>query len=200
MSDWQQQLARDLQRAPHDRHHPWRTPVLSTVDAHGQAQARTVVLRAVADDARTMHIYTDRRSPKVREIEAEGRVCLVLWNPRSSLQLRVSAQAHVLTQGPDVEAAWARMAQSPSRADYLSALAPGAAVGARSDPCPTPEADADADADPVKDHLDECHHLAVIVCRAQAWDALSLSREGHRRAVWRFDGAEPGAAGQWLTP
>jgi len=46
----QDQIWRELSRACKDRHHEWRTPVLSTVNHEGQINARTVVLRA-ADSA-----------------------------------------------------------------------------------------------------------------------------------------------------
>ena len=52
-------LWRELQRAPHDRHHEWRTPVLATQGIDGRGpQARTVVLRHA--DARFGHCGSTR--------------------------------------------------------------------------------------------------------------------------------------------
>ena len=49
----------ELQRAPLDKHHDWRTPVLATVDGHGLPQARTVVLRQADRTAQTLAFFTD---------------------------------------------------------------------------------------------------------------------------------------------
>ena len=55
----------ELSRAQADREHPWRTPVLASVDSEGLPQARSVVLRKVCSDTQTLQIYTDSRSPKL---------------------------------------------------------------------------------------------------------------------------------------
>lgn len=53
-----------LQRAQHDRRHPYRTPVISTVSPTGLPEARTVVLRKVDFPKSELWLYTDRRSKK----------------------------------------------------------------------------------------------------------------------------------------
>ena len=211
---WREHIERELQRAPHDRHHPWRTPSLATVDGQGGPQSRTVVLRAADPGTATLRVYTDRRSPKVHEIARQPRVALLFWNPRSSLQLRIQATAQVFTKGAEVESAWARIAQSPSRGDYLSERAPGdpaqgcdpaeAGDPAQADALPGSEGPQHGAAAPAPTPSDLAHHLAIIECRAWVWDALSLSRDGHRRAAWTFPtalsaGFHPTQA-RWLTP
>lgn len=184
------QIERELQRAPHDRHHPWRTPVLATVDAQGLPQARTVVLRVVDASARRWRIYTDRRSPKVAELQAHPHAALVLWHPRAHLQLRAQVSVQVWTAGPLVNETWQRMRQAPSAGDYLSAQAPGSPLMVGDEPHPTPLATSDP-AD---------HHLAVIECVSRSWDALWLDRAGHRRAAWCFERINGDDAGRWLVP
>jgi len=63
-----EQIWRELARASQDRHHAWRTPVLATVGGGGFANARVVLLREVDVAHQTLRVYTDARSPKVREI------------------------------------------------------------------------------------------------------------------------------------
>lgn len=89
-------LWQELTRAPHDRHHDWRTPTLATqgIDQNGP-QARTVVLRHADAALWTLRVFTDARSPKCLELKAQPF------------------------------AAWERVKQSPASADYLSALPPG---------------------------------------------------------------------------
>ena len=193
LAQWQMQIARELQRAPHDRHHPWRTPVLATCSREGEARARTVVLRRMVQDGAQAHIYTDARSSKVDDLRARPLFSLVFWSPRLNLQLRVQGPALVHLQGPVVDEAWSRMRQAPSVGDYLSARAPGQEL----DPLAAPPAPAGLGS---IDRAAAAHHLAVIECRAESWDALLLDRAGHRRAAWRFDAQGRPDGGRWLVP
>ncbi len=90
---------RGLSRAAVDRRHGWRTPVLATVGADGAPRARTVVLRAVERETRTLRLHTDRRSAKAAEIARNPNVALVFWDARARLQLRTVGIAALLTEG-----------------------------------------------------------------------------------------------------
>ncbi|MCU0927314.1 MAG: pyridoxamine 5'-phosphate oxidase family protein [Hydrogenophaga sp.] len=171
-----QRIWAELLRATVDRHHEWRTPVLATTSAPGVPQARTVVLRGVDAQAAQLVVYTDRRSPKVAELQASPAAAMVFWSQRLKWQLRASVRAEVHTQGALVDAAWARVGQSAAAGDYLAPQAPGS---------PLEAATATGS---------EQHHLAVITAQVEELDWLALSREGHQRA--RVLGSEV----QWLVP
>lgn len=177
--DLPQRLWRELENAHQQRGHGWRTPVLATTDAHGLAQARTVVLRTVDPSAAQLRVYTDGRSPKVAELLAQPRATLVFWSKELQWQLRIEALCNVLTQGPEVAAAWEQVRQTASAGDYLTATAPGS-----EHPAPI------AAATQAGGH----HHLAVVVAQVVSMDWLALSRAGHQRARWR-DGRWT-----WLVP
>ena len=166
----------ELQRATADRHHDWRTPVLATVDPQGAPQARTVVLRSADAGSGQLVFFTDSRSPKVAELQANPAAALVFWSRRLQWQLRVGVRAVVQTEGPQVDAAWARVGQSAAAGDYLSAQAPGSVVDAA-----TTSGTAQ-------------HHFAVVTAQVEHWDWLELSRDGHRRARLVDRGVE------WLVP
>lgn len=166
----------ELQRATVDRHHEWRTPVLATVDPQGAPQARTVVLRGADAHALQLVFFTDSRSPKVAELQANPDAALVFWSRRLQWQLRVGVRAVVQTEGQQVDAAWARVGQSAAAGDYLSAQAPGSVVDAA-----TTSGTAQ-------------HHFAVVTAQVEHWDWLELSRDGHRRARVVDRGVE------WLVP
>ncbi len=165
----------ELQRAPHDKHHEWRTPVLATVDPQGLPDARTVVLRQTDPDAQTLVCFTDARSPKCAELREQPGAMLVFWSQRLGWQLRVQARAVVQTAGPEVDAAWARVGASPAAGDYLAARAPGSALMPHG---------------PAASH----HHLALLRLQVLAIDWLELHRDGHRRARLVDKGLD------WLTP
>jgi pyridoxamine 5'-phosphate oxidase len=172
-SDIRPRVWTELQRATQDRHHEWRTPVLATIGTDGLPRARTVVLRHADAKLCSLHVYTDRRSPKVAELTANPGAVLVFWSKRLSWQLRVEASISVQSSGPEVDAVWARVSQSAAAADYLSVSAPGDALAA-------PEA--------VHASSLDTHHLAIIAAQIQSIDWLELARSGHRRAVFSSDG------------
>jgi pyridoxamine 5'-phosphate oxidase len=158
-------LWQELQRAPRDKHHDWRTPVLATVDPQGRPQARTVVLRHADRAAQTLVFFTDARSPKCAELRAQPHAALLFWSPHLNWQLRAGVRARVIADGPEVDAAWARVKSSPAAGDYLSARPPGDAL-----------VDEEAAAG-------GGHHLAVVQLAVQTMDWLELARAGHRRAA-----------------
>ncbi len=84
------QIADRLAAAVTTRRGAWRTPVLSTIDADGAPNARTVVIRAIHPDTRSLEIFTDNRSAKIGEIAAEPRTSLTFWDPVDAEQLRLT--------------------------------------------------------------------------------------------------------------
>ena len=177
-------LWRELMRAPRDKHHDWRTPILATQGLGSSGpQARTVVLRHADVHLWSLGVYTDGRSPKCLELVAQPKAQLTFWSKRLNWQLRVSVQARVEFTGEGVNAAWDRVKQSSARADYLSSLPPG-----HIQPDHEPSA-ADSEEPLIK------HHLAVLTFNVTSMDWLALSQNGHRRAKLRPDGSV-----MWLVP
>lgn len=168
---------RELEQANTVRKHPWRTPVLASIDIAGLPQARTVVLRKVCRNTQTLQFFTDSRSPKVAQLRASDQIQLVFWSSELHWQLRISAQARIETSGAEVDKAWQRIKQSPARQDYLSPFAPGDAL---------PDAATMA--------LEESPNLAIITAKVTHMDWLSLSPKGHQRAEISATTI------RWLTP
>lgn len=174
-----QRIWTELQRATHDRHHEWRTPVVATVGVDGLPGARTVVLRHADVKSLSLAFYTDSRSPKVAELSAAPHASFVFWSKRLSWQLRVQAHMTVQTSGPQVSEVWERVRQSAAAGDYLAAAAPGALL---------------AGASAVQAPVGLQHHLAIVTAQVLAIDWLELARTGHRRAVLTATGFE------WRVP
>jgi hypothetical protein len=177
-------LWQELTRAPHDRHHEWRTPILATqgIDASGP-QARTVVIRHADAASWTLSIYTDARSPKCLELQSQPLAQLIFWSKRLNWQLRVSAVATVVVRGEQVEAAWERVRQSRAAADYLSTLPPGH-IQAAGEPASSDSSESLSG-----------HHLAVLSLKVSSMDWLALRQDGHRRAKLK-----PCGSLAWLVP
>ena len=178
------QIWKELGRASLDRHHEWRTPVLASADADGLPDARTVVLRQVDAVAGQLTFYTDSRSLKVAQLQAQASAVLVFWSARLSWQLRVRVACTVITSGPEVEALWQGVKQSAAADDYLSPLPPGAVLPLDSGTADAAKASASA----------PTHSFALLRAQVLQMDWLELSREGHRRAQLSS------TTWAWLTP
>ncbi len=172
---WQQ-----LETACAERAHPWRTPVLATIDGDA-ADARTVILREVAAADRRLTLYTDERAGKVAQIAAHPHGTLVMWSPALGWQLRCRVRLAVEADGLAVTSRWARLQHTPAAQDYLAPRSPGAPLSTSPDP---------AAAAPGAQRA----FFAVVTAEIESLDWLELHREGHRRA--RFDSL----GARWLQP
>jgi hypothetical protein len=148
---------------------------LATV--HGaRAEARSVVLRDVKPDERTLIFYTDDRSPKVAQLRTHPGGTLLAWSRKLSWQLRLRVHLQLEEDGLEVSSRWARMKLSPSAQDYLAPMAPGAPLERSGIERATRE------------------HFAIVTARVEGIDWLELHADGHRRAL--FDDA----GGRWVQP
>jgi pyridoxamine 5'-phosphate oxidase len=166
----------ELQLAAQQAEHEWRTMVLATVE-DGVAQARSVVLREVAAEARELVFYTDARSAKVAQMQAQPLGTLLCWSKRLGWQLRMRVELQVQSSGLQVSSRWARLKLTPAAQDYLSPLSPGTPVSDRYEP-----------------ERASRNHFAVVTARVQSTDWLELHADGHRRARFGADDA------LWLQP
>lgn len=160
-----------------DKAHPWRTPVLATLDGE-RADARTVVLREVDARQKQLLIYTDERAGKVRQMLNRPHGTLVMWSPALSWQLRCRVRLSLEMSGLAASSRWARIRLSPAAQDYLSPLPPGVPLP----PVPTAHPPVARD------------YFAVIDATVESLDWLELHRDGHRRAIFDGQGA------RWVQP
>lgn len=193
----------ELHSAALDKSHPWRVPVLATAAhpgpgaARGEgrpampaagarpeepvpagADARCVILREVDRAARSLVFYSDARSAKVRQIDAQGRGALVFWSAHLAWQLRLAVRLEVATAGLAISSRWAQLKMSPAAADYLSPLPPGSPIAS---PHPRPE-------------RSTREHFALLTAHVERLDWLELHPLGHRRAIVDAQGA------RWVVP
>lgn len=169
---WQQLVA-----CAADKSHPWRTPVLATIDGD-RADARSVVLREVDARQKQLLIYTDERAGKVRQLLAHPHGTLVMWSPALSWQLRCRVRLSLEMSGLAASSRWARIRLSPAAQDYLSPLPPGTPLQGAAPAHPPVARD----------------YFAVIEAAVESLDWLELHRDGHRRAIFDGQGA------RWVQP
>lgn len=169
-------LWRELQRAAQQPGHEWRTMALATVHG-GEAQVRTVVLREVDVAARELVFFTDARSAKVAQMQAQPIGAMLCWSSSISWQLRLRVRLEVHRTGLKVSSRWARLKLTPAAQDYLSPLPPGSPM-----------------TEPFEPERASREHFAVVCAQVLSVDWMELHADGHRRAMFGPDGA------QWLQP
>jgi len=176
-------IDRALSRGVADPKSAFRWPTLLSTDLEGRAQARTVVLRGFDPSTHEISIFTDLRSPKVSHLRKDTRAGLHIYDNKKRVQLRLEAEAIVVTTGEAWEAGWAR-AQQGSLIDYQRMPGPGALID-------EPQG-ADQDVGGAQ------KNFALVILTVQKADYLHLGREQHRRAVVHF-GVE-GSRATWIVP
>jgi len=175
-----------LARAVKDRRSPMHTVVLASIGRDGFPEARVMVLRGFDPVERWLRVHTDRRSPKIRQIEADPRVTVLAYDPTRKIQVRICGEAQVYRDGPEWQAAWATT-RPFSRECYQVTTAPGKVL-ARPDQVRFSRAESREGED----------FFAIVRVRVMAFQVLYLAASGHRRAEFRWDGGE--WKGDWLVP
>lgn len=166
----------------------FHAPALATIGRDGAPRLRTVVLRGIDRDGRSLRMHCDARSDKAAEIAADPRVALHAYDPAAKIQVRIEGRARLHGQDAVARAAWAA-SRPMSRVCYGTAPGPGTPLPA-GDAYALPEDEAAVEAG--------FPEFRVVVLTAARLDFLYLARRGHRRALFTWDGEEPSAT--WLAP
>lgn len=162
-----------------------RTPyswfTLASVAGDGSPRQRTVVLRKVDKQAKTLTFFTDRRTPKVAELVERPMAACLFFDPETMIQLRFSGMVKLLTDGAIWQTYWESLSER-GKTDYAVLSIPGTS---RPD-------ELVYDAELAKQNF----AIVQIVCRSLDW--LHLSRSGHQRAV--FEWGEGGTKANAVVP
>ena len=155
---------------------PLRKPVLSTVDVGGAPRARTVILRHFDPARRRLETYTDARTAKAAELDANPMAAFTFYDSRRETQLRLSGRVTLHTDDECAERAWNTLGPR-NMADYLARAVPGT-------PSPSPQAArADGEGDEARRAAARAN-FAVLVFTYDRLDMLVLGRAIHRRALF----------------
>ncbi len=89
--------------APEDSMH---LQVLTTIAEDAGPDARLMVLRGVSKEQRAIWYHADAASAKVRQVQADPRVCVVVYDAGADLQLRLRGTASIVTSDEEIRAHW----------------------------------------------------------------------------------------------
>ena len=170
-----------LETATTDRKSPMRFGAVGTRHAE-DVNLRTVVLRQVK--VGKLLFYTDFRSPKVKELQANNTISWLFYDPTQQVQLRLYGRANLLHNSLECLEIWKNMPDYAKK-DYITSHAPSSNLEATTIPSYLSNLDAS--------------NFCVVVSNIYKIDYLKLQRAGHIRA--KFERNESGQwKGNWLVP
>lgn len=182
-----------LQIGATTRTHPLHTGMIATV-SDGMPQARTVVLRKVLPETRTLIFHTDHRSQKISELARNPNISWLFYDAEARVQLRLSGVATLHYQDELAGAQWENT-KLFSRRCYLS-LAPSSLLT-------KPESGLPESLLKRNPTLEESEagwgNFTVVETNIHAIDWLWLNSSGHQRAkfVWQSSGER---IANWIVP
>jgi pyridoxamine 5'-phosphate oxidase len=183
-----------LEQGARDRHAPFHALSVASVDQAGNPRQRTMILRHVDRELRTLRFHSDQRSPKFEQISNRPAISVSHYSAEHKLELRLFGKGR-FHLGDDIAArAWLSM-RDLSRVCYRSPKAP-------SEPIDSP----DDYLDPSKlvvtsDDAIAQRNFCVLIIHVEELDWIYLDHRGNRRARFRWGGndvASPLPQSQWL--
>jgi len=121
-----EELSNELHKGVNKKGHPFRYLTMATVGNSKIARLRTVVLRQVSENL-NLTIYTDGRTKKIEHIDQNNWVSLLLYHPKSLLQLKIEGKAVIVKDKERLQRCWSGV-QPSSRKDYITETTPGTEI------------------------------------------------------------------------
>lgn len=177
-----QSVKHELHRGALDSRHPFRFVCLGTQGAHGPSM-RYVVLREVTSHMEFL-VYTDQRSSKIEEIQANKSVSLLFYHPAKRVQIRVEGQVN-LHHGDSLAAKHWNNVQGEGRKAYGSVISPGTPINGPVEAFQWPE-------------TIDSQNFVVLRINPVELEVLQLNGVEHLRV--RLDKSGSGWSAQWLAP
>lgn len=182
-----------LYRGAVQNRHPYHTPVLATTNGKFPS-ARTVVLRETQVEKRQLLIYTDIRTPKVKDLRRYPIASLVFWDKGKSVQIRARGEIKIHHQDELAREKWENI-PAKNRKDYATVSAPGT----------TKNKDENFlleywSEDHLTNEKTEEHYTNFVVLAMEVTeiDLLHLDRASHQRA--RFFWENQNWQKSWIVP
>ena len=158
-----------LEKGVTDRNSAFHTPTLITLE-DDYAAARTLVLRGVDKESKTLRFHTDKRSKKIEQINVNQNALIHIYSQHDKLQLRFRSNLSLHINESLVDEAWEK-SYGMSKICYQVSDTPGSVIESPDGYKYSPEENDDG-----KDNF------IVILAKIFEIEWLYLSCDGHRRA------------------
>mgnify|MGYP001401037637 FL=1 len=177
-----------LKRAVKKRNDDFHLLNVVTVDDQNKPNTRNVVLRDFSFENLTIRFHTDKRSSKIKDIKINKSICLIGYDKKAKLQIRIDADAYSINDKEILEDIWKKM-YPMSRECYRVSKSPGEKINSLN------EVTFDEDDET---NLIGFDNFAAIQCNIKTIEVLYLSHINHIRAKYtKIDGI---LKGEWIIP
>ena len=177
-----------LKRAVKKRNDDLHLLNVVTVDYQNKPNTRNVVLRDFSFDNLTIRFHTDKRSSKIKDIRSNKSICLIGYDKKAKLQIRIDADAYSIDDREILKDIWKKM-YPMSRECYRVSKSPGEKIESLN------EVTFDEDDET---NLIGFDNFAAIQCDIKTIEVLYLSHINHIRAKYtKIDGI---LKGEWIIP
>ena len=177
-----------LQKAVKKRNDDLHLLNVVTVDEQNRPNTRNVVLRDFSIENLTIRFHTDKRSSKIKDIKLNKDICLIGYDKRAKLQIRIDAEAYSIDDEEILLEIWQKM-YPMSRECYRVAKSPGDKIESLAEIKFNDENDS---------NLVGFDNFAAVQCNIKSMEILYLSHTGHIRAKYSNDNGI--LKGEWLVP
>lgn len=174
-----EETKRELINGYSKKRHPFRYFVLASTN-NGTPSQRTVVLRKIVADLGLV-FFTDRRTQKLKDFEANPSFSALFYHPKQLLQIRVEGQVKLITDTDQIARYW-HTVQAASKKDYTTTVAPGTPI---------------RNPDMVAYHEEDNYFCPVVLLPSKI-EYLRLKRPNHLRIL--FTKKESDWSGEFLVP
>ena len=156
--------------------HPFHIFSVSTVK-NNKPDSRTVVLRGVEKENKSISFHTDLRSKKVLQIKESENICALFYDKDSKIQLRIYGSASKETDSLLIKEKW-NSSKEMSKLCYLNKIPPGEVINESKDYLYG------------KEELNNIElgikNFSIINIKISQIDWLSLNHEGHQRMLINY--------------
>ena len=156
--------------------HPFHIFSVSTVK-NNKPDSRTVVLRAVEKENKSISFHTDLRSKKVLQIKESENICALFYDKDTKIQLRIYGSASKETDSLLIKEKW-NSSKEMSKLCYLNKISPGEVINESKDYLYG------------KEELNNIElgikNFSIINIKISQIDWLSLNHKGHQRMLINY--------------
>jgi len=156
--------------------HPFHIFTVSTVK-NNKPDSRSVVLRTVDKENKSISFHTDLRSKKILQIKESENICALFYDKDSKIQLRIYGSAIKETNSLLIKEKW-NSSKEMSKLCYLNKISPGEVINEPKDYLYG------------KEELNNIElgikNFSIINIKISQIDWLSLNHEGHQRMLINY--------------
>ena len=156
--------------------HPFHIFTVSTVK-NNKPDSRSVVLRGVDKENKSISFHTDLRSKKILQIKESENICALFYDKDTKIQLRIYGSASKETDSLLIKEKW-NSSKEMSKLCYLNKISPGEVINEPKDYLYG------------KEELNNIElgikNFSIINIKISQIDWLSLNHEGHQRMLINY--------------